>query len=43
MGASGVSRLRSRVLNPERLAEFVTDAWRMRAPAALAADLDRTR
>jgi hypothetical protein len=24
----------------DRLAELVTDAWRMRAPAALAADLD---
>jgi hypothetical protein len=26
----------------ERLTELVTDAWRMRAPAALAADLDGT-
>ena len=25
----------------DRLAELVTDAWRMRAPAALAAELDR--
>jgi hypothetical protein len=24
-----------------RLAELVTDAWRMRAPESLAADLDR--
>jgi len=26
----------------DRLAELVTDAWRMRAPAGLAGDLDRT-
>jgi hypothetical protein len=27
-------------VSPARLAELVTDAWRMRAPAALAAQLD---
>jgi hypothetical protein len=32
--------LRLAEVDAERLAELVTDAWRMRAPAALAADLD---
>jgi len=32
--------LRLDEVGAERLAELVTDAWRMRAPAALAADLD---
>lgn len=30
--------LRLAAVDPDRLAELVTDAWRMRAPAALAAD-----
>ena len=34
--------LRLAAVDVERLAELVTDAWRMRAPAALAADLDGT-
>ena len=34
--------LRLAQVDPERLAELVTDAWRMRAPAALAADFDDT-
>ena len=33
--------LRLAQVDRERLAELVTDAWRMRAPEALAADLDR--
>jgi hypothetical protein len=32
--------LRLAEVDPARLAELVTDAWRMRAPEALAADLD---
>jgi len=32
--------LRLTAVDAERLAELVTDAWRMRAPEALAADLD---
>ena len=32
--------LRLAEVDPARLAELVTDAWRMRAPQALAADLD---
>jgi hypothetical protein len=32
--------LRLAEVDAERLAELVTDAWRMRAPQALAADLD---
>ena len=32
--------LRLPPVSAERLAELVTDAWRMRAPAELAADLD---
>jgi hypothetical protein len=32
--------LRLARVDPGRLAELVTDAWRMRAPQALAADLD---
>jgi hypothetical protein len=32
--------LRLAEVDPGRLAELVTDAWRMRAPQALAADLD---
>jgi hypothetical protein len=32
--------LRLAEVDAERLAELITDAWRMRAPAALAADLD---
>jgi hypothetical protein len=32
--------LRLAEVDVERLTELVTDAWRMRAPAALAADLD---
>jgi hypothetical protein len=31
--------LRLAEVDPGRLAELVTDAWRMRAPEALAADL----
>jgi hypothetical protein len=34
--------LRLPTVDPGRLAELVTDAWRMRAPAALAAELDGT-
>ena len=34
--------LRLSEVDTARLAELVTDAWRMRAPAALAADLDQT-
>jgi hypothetical protein len=34
--------LRLAAVDAERLAELVTDAWRMRATAALAADLDGT-
>jgi hypothetical protein len=33
--------LRLAQVSRERLAELVTDAWRMRAPESLAADLDR--
>ena len=33
--------LRLAKVDVDRLAELVTDAWRMRAPEALAADLDR--
>jgi hypothetical protein len=33
--------LRLAEVDTARLAELVTDAWRMRAPAALAADLDQ--
>jgi hypothetical protein len=33
--------LRLAEVDADRLAELVTDAWRMRAPAGLAADLDR--
>ena len=33
--------LRLAEVDPARLDELVTDAWRMRAPAALAASLDR--
>jgi hypothetical protein len=33
--------LRLAEVDVDRLAELVTDAWRMRAPAALAGDLDR--
>jgi hypothetical protein len=32
--------LRLSEVDMERLAELVTDAWRMRAPRELAADLD---
>jgi hypothetical protein len=32
--------LRLAEVDGERLAELVTDAWRMRAPETLAADLD---
>ena len=35
--------LRLVAVNVERLAELVTDAWRMRAPAELVADLDEDR
>jgi len=28
-------------VSPARLAELITDAWRMRAPAALEAELDQ--
>jgi hypothetical protein len=35
--------LRLEEVDVERLAELVTDAWRMRAPAELAADFDRDR
>jgi len=34
--------LRLEQVDPGRLAELVTDAWRMRAPAAFAADFDGT-
>ena len=34
--------LRLEQVDVERLGELVTDAWRMRAPAALVADLDHT-
>jgi hypothetical protein len=34
--------LRLAEVDAERLAELVTDAWRMRAPAALASELDET-
>jgi hypothetical protein len=34
--------LRLARVDAERLAELVTDAWRMRAPAALASDLTQT-
>jgi hypothetical protein len=34
--------LRLAEVDVERLAELITDAWRMRAPAALAAELDGT-
>jgi hypothetical protein len=34
--------LRLEQVDRERLAELVTDAWRMRAPETLAADLDQT-
>ena len=34
--------LRLAEVGSERLAELVTDAWRMRAPAALAGELDET-
>ena len=34
--------LRLAKVDAERLAELVTDAWRMRAPAALASDLGET-
>jgi hypothetical protein len=34
--------LRLAEVDAERLAELITDAWRMRAPAALAAELDGT-
>ena len=34
--------LRLAEVDSERLAELVTDAWRMRAPAALAGELDET-
>jgi hypothetical protein len=30
-------------VDPARLAELVTDAWRMRAPASLEAELDQSR
>ena len=33
--------LRLEQVDAERLAELVTDAWRMRAPADIAADLDQ--
>jgi hypothetical protein len=33
--------LRLAEVDTARLAELITDAWRMRAPAALAADLDQ--
>jgi hypothetical protein len=33
--------LRLEQVDAERLEELVTDAWRMRAPAAIAADLDQ--
>jgi hypothetical protein len=33
--------LRLAAVEGERLAELVTDAWRMRAPAAIAGELDR--
>jgi hypothetical protein len=35
--------LRLDEVDADRLAELVTDAWRMRAPAALAADFDTGR
>jgi len=35
--------LRLAEVDPARLAELVTDAWRMRAPASLEAELDQTR
>jgi len=34
--------LRLAEVDAERLAELVTDAWRMRAPATLASELDET-
>jgi hypothetical protein len=35
--------LRLEAVDEQRLAELVTDAWRMRAPGSLAADLDAGR
>jgi hypothetical protein len=35
--------LRLAEVDPGRLAELVTDAWRMRAPASLEAELDQSR